>query len=59
MAEFVSIRDLQRDKGETTPATDDEAAPQTDALGTRFEETLEIADIKVEPEMDRGRHRSR
>jgi tight adherence protein B len=51
MAEFVSIRGLQRDKGEQA------GAPATDAAGveketwwTRFEETLEIADIKVSPE---------
>jgi tight adherence protein B len=49
MAEFVSIRGLQRDKGETPqPAAD---ADQPKNLWTRFEETLEIAEIKVEPEM--------
>jgi tight adherence protein B len=49
MAEFVSIRSLQRDKGEATaPATEDAAQP--DNFWTRFEETLEIAEIKVEPE---------
>jgi tight adherence protein B len=48
MAEFVSIRGLQRDKGEpAAPAADDDAPPN---LWARFEETLEIADIKVEPE---------
>jgi tight adherence protein B len=50
MAEFVSIRSLQRDKGETpAPAADDTAKPPN--FWTRFEETLEIAEIKVEPEM--------
>jgi tight adherence protein B len=50
MAEFVSIRSLQRDKGEATaPATEDAAQPNN--FWTRFEETLEIAEIKVEPEM--------
>src|SRR6476659_5730374 len=49
MAEFVSIRSLQRDKGEATaPATEDAAQPNN--FWTRFEETLEIAEIKVEPE---------
>src|SRR5262249_39312910 len=49
MAEFVSIRDLQRDKGEQSSAagTDEEAEQET--WWTRFEETLEIADIKVSP----------
>jgi tight adherence protein B len=48
MAEFVSIRSLQRDKGETSAATADGDAPQN--FWARFEETLEIADINVEPE---------
>jgi tight adherence protein B len=49
MAEFISIRSLQRDKGEATaPATEDAAQPKN--FWTRFEETLEIAEIKVEPE---------
>jgi tight adherence protein B len=47
MAEFVSIRDLQKDKGET--AAEGEAAERGD-WWTRFEETLEIAEIKIEPE---------
>jgi tight adherence protein B len=47
MAEFVSIRELQRDKGET--AADEEGAERKD-WWTRFEETLEIAEIKMEPE---------
>ena len=50
MAEFVSIRSLQRDKGEAAAPTADDAA-QTQNFWTRFEETLEIAEIKVEPEM--------
>ena len=49
MAEFVSIRDLQRDKGEVQ-ATADEAAPEHKSSWARFEETLEIAEIKIEPE---------
>jgi tight adherence protein B len=50
MAEFVSIRSLQRDKGEQTgtAVAEDEAAQET--WWTRFEETLEIADIKMSPE---------
>lgn len=49
MAEFVSIRGLQRDKGEAAAATDpDDEQPK---FWKRFEETLEIADIKAEPEM--------
>jgi tight adherence protein B len=50
MAEFVSIRGLQRDKGEVT-------APVVEGDGehkdwwTRFEELLEIAEIKTAPEM--------
>ncbi len=46
MAEFVSIRDLQRDKGEAAAET----APEQKSWFTRFEETLEIADITIEPE---------
>jgi tight adherence protein B len=49
MAEFVSIRGLQRDKGEAAAAATEDALEQHD-WWTRFEETLEIADIKVEPE---------
>jgi tight adherence protein B len=49
MAEFVSIRELQRDKGEgATPA--DENAPEGKGWWARFEKTLEIADITIEPE---------
>jgi tight adherence protein B len=48
MAEFISIRDLQRDKGEATTA--DEAGPERKDWWARFEETLEIAEIKIEPE---------
>jgi tight adherence protein B len=52
MAEFVSIRGLQRDKGQTaTAAAAEEAPPEQQNFWTRFEETLEIADIKIEPEM--------
>jgi tight adherence protein B len=50
MAEFVSIRNLQRDKGEVAaPATED--ATQAKNAWTRFEEMLEIAEIRIEPEM--------
>jgi len=49
MAEFVSIRGLQKDKGEGAAATDEDESEQND-LWTRFEETLEIAEIKLEPE---------
>jgi tight adherence protein B len=49
MAEFVSIRGLQRDKGEGAAATDQDE-PERNDLWTRFEETLEIAEIKIEPE---------
>src|SRR5262249_59674367 len=48
MAEFVSIRGLQRDN--KTPAStdsDEEAAPTQPDFWTRFEETLEIAEINV------------
>ena len=52
MAEFVSIRGLQRDKGqtETAAATEDRRCRADETWWTRFEETLEIADIKVAPE---------
>lgn len=49
MAEFVSIRGLQRDKGEVAEADDTDA--DEPRFWKRFEETLEIADIKAEPEM--------
>jgi tight adherence protein B len=49
MAEFVSIRGLQRDKGEAAAAATEDAFEEHD-WWTRFEETLEIADIKIEPE---------
>jgi tight adherence protein B len=50
MAEFVSIRGLQRDGGEqpTTVAEGEDAEQGT--WWTRFEETLEIANIKASPE---------
>jgi tight adherence protein B len=52
MAEFVSIRGLQRDKGQTeTAAASEEDAAEHETWWTRFEETLEIADIKASPEM--------
>jgi tight adherence protein B len=49
MAEFVSIRGLQKDKGEAAAAAAEDELQQR-GWWTRFEETLEIADIKVEPE---------
>ena len=47
MAEFVSIRDLQRDKHEPEAA---ESSGQKN-LWARFEETLEIAEIHTTPDM--------
>jgi tight adherence protein B len=44
MADFVSIRDLQRDTGQHV--TQEEASEQS-TWWTRFEKTLEIADIKI------------
>lgn len=49
MAEFVSIRELQKDKGEAATPTDETASSEKD-WWARFEETLEIAEIKIEPE---------
>lgn len=46
MAEFVSIRGLQRDKGQTA----DEDDPDRETPFTRLQETLEIAEIHMEPE---------
>jgi tight adherence protein B len=53
MAEFVSIPELQRDrKGHGTAATGSGAdASVRQSSWERFEETLEIADIKMEPEL--------
>jgi tight adherence protein B len=53
MAEFVSIRGLQRDAGSggTAAATDANAPPEQQNFWMRFQETLEIAEIKVSPEM--------
>jgi tight adherence protein B len=48
MAEFVSIRDLQRDKGEVAEAA--EPSEQKN-LWARFEETLEIAEIHTTPDI--------
>jgi Flp pilus assembly protein TadB/Mg-chelatase subunit ChlD len=50
MAEFISIRGLQRDAGPAAGATTDETAVEDKSLWTRFEETLEVAEIKLEPE---------
>jgi len=51
MAEFVSIRGLQKDKGQpaATVAEEEEAADQA-TWWTRFQETLEIANIDTAPE---------
>jgi tight adherence protein B len=48
MAEFVSIRGLQKDGGEPGTAAATDEAPQD--FWSRFEETLEIAEIKASPE---------
>lgn len=45
MAEFVSIRNLQRDKGQGA-----QEAARRPHFWERFEETLEIAEITIEPE---------
>jgi tight adherence protein B len=50
MAEFVSIRGLQRDNAPPAPVTD-EATPEQKNFWKRFEEMLEIAEINVTPEM--------
>jgi tight adherence protein B len=49
MAEFVSIRSLQRDKGEPAVVATDES-PEAQGFWARFEEALEIAEIKASPE---------
>lgn len=49
MAEFVSIRGLQRDVGTSGPDGDSASYKHTN-LWERFVETLEIANITVEPE---------
>jgi tight adherence protein B len=53
MAEFVSIRGLQREGGApgTSATTEVNAVPEQKSAWARFEETLEIAEIKVAPEM--------
>ena len=52
MAEFVSIRGLQKDKGQAATTPDDPTGmPEQKNFWTRFEETVEIAEINVEPEM--------
>ena len=50
MAEFISIRSLQRDKGQAANPTEVSDAAEKKNFWTRFEEVLEIADITVEPE---------
>ena len=49
MAEFVSIRGLQKDSDKAQPEAEEEATDQGTWMA-RFEKTLEIADIKMEPE---------
>jgi tight adherence protein B len=49
MAEFVSIRGLQRDKGDLSEVVDETGSEQMN-FWDRFQETLEIAEIKAEPE---------
>ena len=50
MAEFVSIRGLQQDKGERqAPPRRTTTEQHEDASGRGSSETLEIADIKVSP----------
>jgi tight adherence protein B len=52
MAEFVSIRGLQRDAGPQAAAVAEvSAAPGQKNFWARFEEVLEIADINTSPEM--------
>jgi len=50
MAEFVSIRGLQKDKGEPAAVATDESASEPQGFWSRLEETLEIAEINVSPE---------
>ena len=50
IAEFVSIRDLQRDRGPTPALLPGEPVVRKD-LWTRFGETLEIARIGVDPQL--------
>src|SRR5690348_15964844 len=50
MAEFVSIRGLQKDNGPAAVAASEEAATEQPNFWARFEETLEIADIEMAPE---------
>jgi tight adherence protein B len=51
MAEFVSIRGLQRDAAPAVPTVVDDGSPKQKNFWARFEETLEIAEIKTSPEM--------
>jgi tight adherence protein B len=48
MAEFISIRGLQRDKGQ---APNEESSTEQKTPFKRLAETLEVADISIEPEM--------
>jgi tight adherence protein B len=50
MAEFVSIRGLQRDGGQAAAPADAGTPSARKDAWARFEETLEIAEIKIEPE---------
>jgi tight adherence protein B len=51
MAEFVSIRGLQKDKGQASTPDDQTGPSEPKNRWARFEETLEIAEISVEPEI--------
>ncbi len=51
MAEFVSIRELQRDGGRIDAPEADAADGEENDLWARFAKLLEIADIKATPEM--------
>src|SRR5207302_11392297 len=48
---FISIRGQQGDKGQAANEANDAGDSEQWGLWTRFEEVLEIAEIKVEPEM--------
>jgi tight adherence protein B len=50
MAEFISIRGLQREGRAPGAAPTDDTAAEHNSAWTRFEETLEIAEINIEPE---------
>jgi tight adherence protein B len=51
MAEFVSIRGLQRDNKEPGPDATNDASSEHKGWWARFEETLEIAEIHTTPDI--------